>query len=380
MNVAIRDVEAIRAIRPVDAALYLRAKGWTQQGEAAEKASTWGLKRGRDRFEALLPMDSELRDYSLRMGDLLAVLAAAEGRSQFQVYSDLLTVTADVLHIRVVDPDLADGSMPIEQHAQMAQKARDLVLAAACATTERRPVWHKRKPMQAMDFVRRVRVGQSSRGSYIMNIISRVTPQLSAPQNGQLFETEEPFERQATKMLACSLRALDKASQAAAVTQEMDAFDQAVQDGLNANLCDAVVGLWGDDEVQRNLEFTFSWSPGRPVDSKFVRRVAISSDRVPVIREAGIQMRERSPLEEFELSGPVVKLERREGAATGKVTIIGLVDDRQARVVVELDEPGYQTAIEVHRSGHTVQMSGTLTREGNGYVLKDPTQPEVQPE
>lgn len=176
MNVAIRDVEAIRAIRPVDAALYLRAHGWAQQGEAAENASTWGLKRGRDRFEALLPMDSELRDYSLRMGDLLAVLAAVEGRSQLQVYSDPLTVTADVLHIRVVDPDLADGSMPIEQHAQMAQKARDLVLAAACATTERRPVWHKRKPMQAMDFVRRVRVGQSSRGSYIMNIISRVTP------------------------------------------------------------------------------------------------------------------------------------------------------------------------------------------------------------
>lgn len=91
-------------------------------------------------------------------------------------------------------------------------------------------------------------------------------------------------------------------------------------------------------------------------------------------------MRERSPLEEFELSGPVVKLERREGAKTGKVTIIGLVDDRQARVIVELDEPGYQTAIEVHRSGQTVQMSGTLTREGHGYVLKDPTKPEVQPE
>ncbi len=91
-------------------------------------------------------------------------------------------------------------------------------------------------------------------------------------------------------------------------------------------------------------------------------------------------MREGSPLEEFELVGPVVKLERGEGAEAGKVTNIGLVDDRQARVVAELGEPAYRTAIEAHQSGHTVRMSGTLMREGHSYVLKDPTKPEVQPE
>jgi len=379
MKVTIRDVEAVRAIRPVDAALYLRSRGWIKQEVAIDRASLWLYGQGDDEFEVLLPMDVELRDYALRMGDLLAVLAAAEKRSQWQVYSGLLTVTSDVMRIRIADPELSDGTLPIEEHAKIAQKTRDLVLAAACATTERRPVWHKRKPAQAMEHVRRVRIGQSERGSYVVTVISRVPPLLHA-KTEQSFEMDVPFERQVTQTLAQSLLELDHAAEHAALTQEMEAFDQAVQHGVNANLCDAVVGLWGDDEVQRNLEFTFSWSPARPAAPDAVRRVALSSDRVPLIREAGKQMREREPLPDFELSGPVVKLERAEGAPTGRVTIIGLIEDRQARVVVELADQPYHVAVQAHDSGRTIRTSGTLAKEGRGFVLGNAGDPVIEEE
>jgi hypothetical protein len=119
-------------------------------------------------------MNLQLPDYALRMGDLLAVLEAVEERSQLQIYTELLTVTADVIRIRIDDPELADGSLPIEQHVQIAHKARDLMLASACAATERRPVWHKRKPAQAIYHVRRIRIGQSGRGSYVISVISEI--------------------------------------------------------------------------------------------------------------------------------------------------------------------------------------------------------------
>lgn len=279
MKIEIQDVEAVRAIRPVDAALYLRAKGWRQISSQPGRSSTWIISAGDEEYEALLPMNLELRDYALRVSELLGVLAAAEKRSQWQVYSDLLTVTADVLRIRIMDPELADGTLPIEEHAQIAQNARDLVLAAACAATEPRPVWHKRKPTRAMDHVRRVRIGQSERGSYILTVISRIPPQLHGEQP-PLFDTDTPFERKVTETLARSLHALTGAAEQAALTQQMAAFDEAIPHGVNANLCDAVVGLWGGDERQRNLEFSFSWSPARPVPPERVRRVAFSSDRI----------------------------------------------------------------------------------------------------
>jgi hypothetical protein len=371
MKIDIRDAEAVRAILPADAALYLRSNGWHQRGSDPGRASLWELTTDKDEFEALLPMDVELRDYALRMGELLSVLAVAENRSQGQVYSDLLTITADVLRIRIADPELVDGTLPIEEHAQIAQKARDLVLAAACAAIERRAVWHARKPAQAMEHVRRVRIGQSERGSYTLTVNSRITPLLH-PQQGQLFEAEVPYEREVTQTLAQSLFALGRAAEKAALTQEMAAFDQAIPDGVNANLCDAVGGLWGGDEVQRNLEFSFSWSPSRPVPADVVRRVTFSSDRRAVILEAGRQMREREPLTDFDLRGAVVKLERAEGATTGRVTVIGLLDGRQARVTVELPDTQYTLAVQAHAQGQTIQTTGTLLKEGRGLVLKEP--------
>jgi hypothetical protein len=370
MKVEIRDVAAVRAIQPVDAALYLRAAGWTQQDTQPSRASVWLQSANGEEYEALLPMDQELRDYALRMGELLQTLAVVERRSQVQVYSDLLTITSDVTRIRIVDPEWTDGTLPIEENALIAQKARDLVLAAACAATERRPVWHTRKPAQAVEYVRRVRTGQSERGSYVITVISRVAPLLHVQP--QLFETDPPYERQVMQTLAESLVALDRAAEQAALTQEMSAFDQAVPKGVNANLCDAVVGLWGSDNLQRKVEFSFSWSPTRPIAVDVPRRIMLSPDRIPVIREASRLMRERAPVADFELRGAVVKLERPEGATVGKITVMGLLDDRQVRITAELLDAPYHQAITAHEQGKMLRIVGTLAKEGRGYVLKDP--------
>jgi hypothetical protein len=216
-----------------------------------------------------------------------------------------------------------------------------------------------------------VRIGQSERGSYVITVMSPVTPLLHA-QNDQLFEADLPFERKVTQTLATSLFALNRAVEQAALTQEMSSFDNAVPQGVNANLCDAVVGLWGGDDFQRNLEFGFSWSPARPVEDGVPRRIAFSSDRVPLIREAGRLMRERAPIPDFELSGPVVKLEKTEEAMFGKATIVGLFDGRQARIVVELPTTLYQQAVDAHREGKTVEVVGTLRKEGRSYLLANP--------
>ncbi len=370
MNVEIRDVEAVQAIRPVDAALYLRAQGWRQQAQT-NTASVWLRTVGGDEFEAVLPMDVELRDYALRMGDLLGVLSVSEGRSQWQVYNDLLTITSDVLRIRIADPELTDGTLPLEEHAQIAQRTRDLVVVAACAASERRAVFHKRKPAQVMDHVRRVRIGQSERGSYVITVMSRVTPLLHG-QHGQLFEADTPYERQVMQTLAQSLQALDRAVQEAAVSQQMAAFDRAIPQGVSANLCEAVVGLWGGDDLQRSLDFTFSWSPARPAPPNAIQRVALSSDRIPVIREAARQLREREPVPDFELRGPVTKLERQQADKPGEATIIGLVDDRPARVRVQLADQPYHQAVQAHDQDKSVRVFGTLAKEGRGLVLRDP--------
>src|SRR5205085_1574396 len=98
--------------------------------------------------------------------------------------------------------------------------------AAACATTEARAVWHTRKPAQAVEYVRRVRIGQTERGSYVVTVVSRVSPRLNV-LNEELFESAEPFERRAMQTLAGSLVHLDQAAERAALSGEFAAFDEA---------------------------------------------------------------------------------------------------------------------------------------------------------
>ncbi|MFM7166196.1 MAG: hypothetical protein ACKO3T_13230 [Planctomycetaceae bacterium] len=370
MKVDIRDVAAMQALRPLEVVTYLRARSWIQQPPTAH-GSVWVKGEADEQMEAVVPMDPQRRDFALRMGELLQTIAVAEDRSQVDVYSDLLTTCADVIRIRIDDPELTDGTLPIEAHAVIAQKVRDLLLAAACSALQSRAIWHKRKPAQAVDQVRRLRIGQTERGSYIITVISRVSPELHLPQDGQGMDAEPPYERKVTQMLATSLATLDQVSATAALNQEFSVFERSVDKGVSANLCDAVAGLWGDDDRNRNLEFTFSWSVARPVDAQIPRRINFGSDRIPIIREASRVMKERSPYEDYELDGAVVKLERAEGQPTGKVTIIGAIDGKPHRVSLELADPHYGLAIKAHHQQQPIHCVGTLVKAGRGYTLRD---------
>ena len=121
MKVDIRDASAIGSLRPLEVAAYLRAAAWIPQA-SAPTLSVWTKGTGDDQFEAVVPLDRTQRDFALRMGELLRTVAVAEGRSQADVYSDLLTTYADVIRIRIDDPELSDGTVPLEAHAHLAQR------------------------------------------------------------------------------------------------------------------------------------------------------------------------------------------------------------------------------------------------------------------
>src|SRR5262249_39415896 len=88
--------------------------------------------------------------------------------------------------------------------------------------------------------------------------------------------------------------------------------------------------------------------------------------------QAAVYLKESSPREEFEIRGLVVKLDRQDAAATGKVTIHGLIDDQPRKVVVELRDPDYHQAVAAHDQGRLVRCSGVLIREGRAFRLYEP--------
>ena len=380
MKAAIKDAALLANVNPLDVATYLRAGGWGILETVPQRSAIWGKRVGNETVEVLLPLDRSLRDFAIRIGDVLATLESTEERSQLQIFGDLQTASADVIRLRVSEEDASDGTLPIDEGVALVTKARDLMVAAACATVKPRARYHSRRFDKANEYVDGLRLGQTERGSYVISVISRVTPAMNlAPGvSDQAAPIDEPFERQAVTTLTRAVAAASVAASNAAVTQDFAGFKDVIDDGVSANLCDALVGLVGDPhERQRTLELSVSWSRGRPL--QFVdgvappSRVKLSTDIMPVLFEASRWFKEIAPLEDFELVGQVIGTHRHhEQTGPGKITVEGVVEDRIRNVTIELTEKDYAVALEAHRDRKPVTCTGEIVKTVRSLRLNNP--------
>lgn len=378
MKATIRDSSVLMSMGPLAVATYLRSKNWRQVELIGDKGSVWALDSDDGQgFEILLPFNRELRDFGSRMSDLLQTLEVVESRkpgeprSQLDILTDITNATSDLLRIRLASASIENGTLPIEQGVRVVGHARDLLLAAACATVQPRALYQTKKATQAVDYLKQVRIGQPERGSFVLTIQSEVPPRLASQDQPALLEIEEPFERRVMLTLAGAVTAARNAAQHAGATGNWQPFTDAVREGVSANLCDAIAGL-AEDGGADSVGMSFSWAPGRALLHQAPDRVLISPDMIPVLREGARIFRGTAPLEDFELRGVVVKLERPEGNPSGRVTVAGVVDEHLRKVLIELPSLEYDMAIEAHRLEQPVYCEGELVREGRSYVLRNP--------
>lgn len=380
MRASIKDAALLANVNPLDVAAYLRAGGWDIIETKPQRSAIWGKQIGTDSIEILLPLDRSLRDFAIRIGDVLATLESAEDRSQLQIFGDLQTASADVIRLRVSDDDASDGTLPIDEGVALVSKARDLMVAAACATVKPRARYHSRRFDKANDYVDGLRLGQTERGSYVISVISRVTPAMIPPPGvgDQAPAIDEPFERQAVTTLTRAVAAASIAASNAAVTQDFAGFNEVIQSGVSANLCDALIGLVGDPgERQRTLELSVSWSRSRPL--QLIDGVAppslvkLSADIMPVLCEASRWYKEIAPLEDFDLVGQVIGTHRHhEQAGPGRITVEAVVEDRIRNVTIELNEKDYAVALEAHRDRKPVSCTGEIVKTVRSLRLNNP--------
>jgi hypothetical protein len=369
VKLEIRDAEVLRGISPFELAAYLRVQGWQQRAIQAGRFSVWEWPEQPD-FEVLLPLDRTFRDFALRVSDIFKALEQVENRSEYDILLDLVTTSADVIRARLHDVDAAHGTIPIEHGVTLVSRARDLISAAASAAVEPREYFGPRRPTRVTDYVRHARLGQTEWGSYAITIISRVNPEL---RDGQLIlgMVDDPFERKVVRTLAAAVNATQFAAEQAALTGNFEAFSARVRDGVSANLCEALVGMAGGPETNRGLTFEFSWSRSRPPDANALRAVRLPPEAIPVVAEAGRIFREASPREDFIVIGPVVRLDRPEGAPFGRAVVVSFLDDRPVRISIQLDADDYAVALAAHGERLPIYCAGTLIKDGRSFVLRD---------
>jgi hypothetical protein len=366
MKVRITDRATFESLRPAEVVAYARSEGWKLMGFwEGKRATVW--QKGEERL--LVPADTLLADYALRMAEVVDTLATTEGRSQLALVRDLTTASADLIRVRVASPLTDDGSLGLEEGVLLFQSMQEMLASAARAAVAPRAYFRSRLPTSAEEYLKKVRLGQTERGSYVATMVCPVSPELDVGAVSEVLE--EPYDRKVTHTLSKSLLEASNAAKSAALVQSMKPFQDAVSQGVSANLCEALASL-GDMLPEAHIEFGFTWARTRVQPPGAYRTLTLATDSISTLREAARILKETSWDDDFEVYGPVVRLESSDPSQGGTVIVQSLLDGGGARKVqLRLNGEAYRQAVSAHDSVADIRCRGKLKKEGRYLTISE---------
>ena len=361
MKARVTDAAALRAITPGGLAAYARSVGWTKVEPYGDAGDVW---HGDGLPEIVLPRTDLLGDYASVVSRLIGVFSAERGTDEIATLRDLLEADHDVIRVRASE-ETTNGSIPLDAGVEIVEQAREMLLAAACATVAGPlPVYRAGANKEAADFVKRVRLGQTEHGSFVVTLMAPVPPTVQPPlDNSWESMEEEPLSRRIVLRLVEALEASRNAAELSTSGAGHREFESAVSAGVSANLCDAVARL-----IQRaeRLEVSVAWAinrwPRRPP-----ARIRFSGSYRTALEEASRRFRARAPRPGVRLVGSVHKLIRDQQEIQGVVALKAEIDGRIQSVNAVLDETNYRVAIRAHEARNPVIVDGDLERIGHRW-------------
>ncbi|MGB5833280.1 MAG: hypothetical protein WBG92_14975 [Thiohalocapsa sp.] len=366
MRLELTDQAALSRLPWRDLKSYLDSRGWHQVGRLGDKALVFEpVAENAEAAEILVPARDDLADYASRMAEAVRILAESEQRSALAVFRDITTTGLDVVRLRSPNAD-SDGAIVIEDGVTLYREAENLMLSAACAAVDPRRSYHLRKVTEAMDYLKSVRLGPSERGSYVLSVYSPVQPRLGAQQRLDL--GDEPFPRTVTLRLADALAAAKRAADQAVADGEFAPFDDAVAQGVSANLCDAVAHLAA---AAKGVDIGLTWARTRPAGRQ-AQRYHFSVEVAEVLSEAASVFRRSEPLTDTRLTGFVIALDRPVDQFDGSATLRVLIEDRPRRVRVRFEQNVYPQVIRAFQEKFAIALLGDLFPVNQRWELRNP--------
>ena len=365
----LRDRDLLVAVSPMALSAYASVAGWIKVETFGDHSDVYN---GSGLPEIIVPRTQSLGDYADIVARLIDIFAQVAEVDESTLYNDLIVADRDVIRARADNAD-SDGSVDISEGADLVSGARDMLLAVACSLDEPKAIYRIGANKEANEILRRMRLGQTERGSFVVTLLTPVIPpQLQEPLLPDMDFGDDPLHRRLTRRLAHALSEVREATERASVGYR-EAFEKSVSAGTSANLCEALAKMIEPFPV---LDVSMTWARTRPMKSPR-DVVRFSKDDVPILREAARSFRNREPKLDLRLFGSVQGLKRDDRETDGTVTLRASVDGKPQSVTAVLNPSDYNLAIEAHQQRAPVIVEGDLDRFGQRWHLSNPRIVEV---
>jgi hypothetical protein len=156
---------------------------------------------------------------------------------------------------------------------------------------------------------------------------------------------------------------------------------EGFRDGFGANGCDRFASLVRSTAYS-GMSFGFIFSPEwkLPEILRASLQFTVGPRHVEMARAAADALRGESLETRADVTGPVVRLQNEADPSDlsaimgeGEISILYSSDYGDIHVRVTLSPPDYLKAVEAHRLGRSVRVSGTLVHHGRYWYLNKPS-------
>ena len=368
MLVQIRDRGALSNLSIVNLRTYLNMHGWHDLGQWGERPATvYAKEQSGQTWEILVPTRDTIADFVESMSDTVAVLAAAEERSQLDVFYDLSAVGADVIRVRSLT-EFDKESLSLRQSASLLNDAYNMLASAARAAEKPQAAYRGKISSDIAEYLDNVQALPGYTKGYALTLHSPVPAGFGTQEDfGDDFRA--PFPRLATLKLAEALKYSSTAISEVVTKDSLEPFRQVVSHGVSANLCDSVAEL---AKKGRGIEIDLAWADVRPSNAS-ESRFFFSVDYADILAEAAKSFRHNEPSFDEPIEAQVVRLEKDDpNDFDGNADILSNRDGRLVRIRVEFNESDYDIVIAAFRDHRYITLDGDIHFVGSRYELRNP--------
>jgi hypothetical protein len=329
---------------------------------------------GYDDIELIVPKDRRAADFDRRLKGAIETLSQLEERPPDEIVASIRAVGYDIVRSRIPDELVLEDTIYLESARNYINGMKDLL--AATATTELRPQpFFGRASKEATEYSEQCRFGHTYRGSFGFTIESPLTPDKTASLPG--IDPPLPFERRVVQRLALGIQHVCESVERENVKPLVEGF----RDGFGANGCDRFASLVRSTAYS-GMSFGFIFSPEwkLPEILRASLQFTVGPRHVEMARAAADALRGESLETRADVTGPVVRLQNEADPSDlsaimgeGEISILYSSDYGDIHVRVTLSPPDYLKAVEAHRLGRSVRVSGTLVHHGRYWYLNKPS-------
>lgn len=348
---------------------YLQLNNWTRDQNFKNK-NMMAYYNNSDNWphRIAIPASEKYDDFYGVLDGVLETLAKSEERSKSELIKDINTTFIDRMEFRVVSEATSDGKIPIDYASDCIKGLKDLILYTICNEQSPSPVC-PRATEKAKSDLQNFKLAQTEKGSFVLNIETQEFTGYNEliPLPG--LETS-PLQHRVIERIGTAINQID--SIARDKCQITKVADIAYKEGINANMCEALLKLKplsNDDKITT----TFRYASSITHKTGYVDSVEMRMNHFVIIDELAKIYRDKVVTIEATLTGVVRSLTKKDdaGEELREIKLCTVYEGKFRIVEIYLSDEQYRVACDAHKDGLEISASGILDMSERQWILKN---------